>query len=254
VWQRPVAAARWLHLDRTGDCSPDYAHHHRRERLGGGLRQARRRGLQGRCSGGGGCRYLVSDAAVGRTTVVAAPPRELAELQQAVRARFPDLMLVLDGYRPRFRGSFPIVHDGRVLDRILIEIAFPGGITRPPAIWEIGGRIPRTLDRHLFIVGLLTEVTALQPERRLLRATPLLVGLMRSARPPRAHPSSRVARIRSFDVTPFTARPVTFANGDWAGFSTGVTAYTRPSWRRIWTSPSRDASSSTSARRCRAVE
>jgi hypothetical protein len=63
-----------------------------------------------------------------------------------------------------------------------------------------------------------------QPERRLLRAAALLAGLTRRARPARAHPLARVARSRSFDVTPFTAPPVTFANGDRAGFVTGVTA------------------------------
>ncbi len=77
---------------------------------------------------------------------------------------------------------------------------------------------------------------------------------LRSMRAPRADPSSRTARRRSFDVTPLTGPPVTLANGDWADLATGVTAYTRPSWRRIWTSPSREASSSTSARRWRAVE
>jgi hypothetical protein len=73
-------------------------------------------------------------------------------------------------------------------------------------------------------------------------------------RAPRADPSSGTARRRSFDVTPLTGPPVTLANGDWADLATGVTAYTRPSWRRIWTSPSREASSRTSVRRWRAVE
>jgi hypothetical protein len=77
---------------------------------------------------------------------------------------------------------------------------------------------------------------------------------LRTVRAPRDNPSSRTARRRSFDVTPLTGRPVTLARGDCADLATGVTAYTRPSWRRIWTSPSRDASSSTSARRWRAVE
>jgi hypothetical protein len=33
-------------------------------------------------------------------------------------------------------------------------------------------------------------------------------------------------------VTLLTGRPVTLANGDWADLANGVTAYTRPSWRR----------------------
>ena len=97
------------------------------------------------------------------------------------------------------------------------------------------------------------EAGFVHPARLLPRCT-RPPRVLRSVRAPRVHPSSRTARRRSFDVTPLTARPVTLANGDCADLATGVTAYTRPSWRRIWTSPSRDASSSTSARRWRAVE
>ena len=92
-----------------------------------------------------------------------------------------------------------------------------------------------------------------QPARLLPRGARLARAL-RIAPAPRAHPSSRTARRRSLDVTPLMGRPVTLANGDCADLATGVTAYTRPSCRRIWTSPSREACSSTSARRCRAVE
>jgi hypothetical protein len=51
----------------------------------------------------------------------------------------------------------------------------------------------------------------------------------RSARVPRAHPTSRTARRRSFDVTPLTGRPVMLVKGDRTDVATGVTAYTRPS-------------------------
>ena len=52
---------------------------------------------------------------------------------------------------------------------------------------------------------------------------------LRSVRSPRAAPSSRTARRRSFDVTPLKGRPVTLANGDCADLATSLTAYTRPS-------------------------
>jgi hypothetical protein len=55
------------------------------------------------------------------------------------------------------------------------------------------------------------------------------IAVLRKARLPRVHPASRAARSRSLDVTSLTAPPMTLANGDSAGFATGVTAYTRPS-------------------------
>lgn len=87
-------------------------------------------------------------------------------LERVVQEDYPDLRLVIDNGKPILRGSFPIVHDGQVLDRFLIEISFPDGIRKPPLIREIGGRIPRTVDRHVFSNGAIcTEV----PELTLLR-------------------------------------------------------------------------------------
>jgi hypothetical protein len=92
-----------------------------------------------------------------------------------VQERFPDLRLVFEGGRPSFRGTFPIVHEGRVLDRFSILIVFPDGISRPPAIAETGGRIPRTVDRHVFSNGAIcTEV----PELTLIRGKYSLVSYL----------------------------------------------------------------------------
>lgn len=73
--------------------------------------------------------------------------------------------MVVDG-RPSLRGSFPVVHESEELDRFVIQVDFPNGIAKLPAIREIGGRIPRTADRHVFVGGpICTEV----PELTLLR-------------------------------------------------------------------------------------
>lgn len=91
---------------------------------------------------------------------------DVRELESAIRERYTDLRLVIENGSPVFRGSFPVVHEGQELDRFLVEIVFPKGINHLPLIREIGGRIPRTTDRHTFSGGsICTEV----PELTLLR-------------------------------------------------------------------------------------
>jgi hypothetical protein len=141
-------------------------------------------------------------------------------------------------------GSLPAFHGASRTDSHATELRGPlAFFDQPGKFWT---RLGRLSARSAAPVGV-------HPARVLTRGTRPRRAF-RSVRAPRADPSSRTARRRSFDVTPLTGRPVTLANGDCADLATGVTAYTRPSWRRIWTSPSREASSSTSARRCRAVE
>ena len=73
--------------------------------------------------------------------------------------------MMIDG-KAALRGSFPLTQDGEVLDRFLIQVEFPDGVARLPVIREIGGRIPRTAERHVFAGGAIcTEV----PELTLLR-------------------------------------------------------------------------------------
>lgn len=93
-------------------------------------------------------------------------PANLEQLERTICEKYPDLRLVVENGKPLFRGSFPVVHDGEVLDRFLIEISFPEGITKVPVIHEIGGRIPRTLDRHMYPSG---AICAEVPELTLLR-------------------------------------------------------------------------------------
>lgn len=71
------------------------------------------------------------------------------KLESDLQQRYPDLRLIVTNGRPLFRGSFPVAHEGEEIDRFLIEISFPDGITKLPAVREIGGRIPRDSDRHV---------------------------------------------------------------------------------------------------------
>jgi hypothetical protein len=65
-----------------------------------------------------------------------------------------------------FRGRFPVINEGHEIDGYLVEIVFPEGIAKPPLIREIGGRIPQTMDRHVYSSGYLCiEV----PELTLIR-------------------------------------------------------------------------------------
>jgi len=95
-------------------------------------------------------------------------------MERAVQETYPDLRLT-PGDRPVFRGSFPVMNDGEVLDRFSIEITFPDGIAKLPRIREIGGRIPQTPDRHIYANGAIcTEV----PELTLLRGKYSLVSYL----------------------------------------------------------------------------
>jgi hypothetical protein len=93
-------------------------------------------------------------------------PDPLVQLEKDVQKEYPDLRLIIDKGKPLLRGSFPLLHGGLVLDRFLIEVSFPEGIGKLPVVREIGGRIPKTINRHVFPSGAIcTEV----PELTLLR-------------------------------------------------------------------------------------
>jgi hypothetical protein len=77
-------------------------------------------------------------------------PAMLDEIRAAIATDQPDLSLaVIDGVVTA-RGS-DAVHDGEVvLDRYQVEITLPRDYPKTsPVVEEIGGRIPRTADRHV---------------------------------------------------------------------------------------------------------
>jgi hypothetical protein len=71
-----------------------------------------------------------------------------------VEAYFPNLHFVVENDIVYVRGSFPLMFEGRVLDRYSIELQLarnhPAGL---PIVRETGGRIPRHLDRHILSNG-----------------------------------------------------------------------------------------------------
>ena len=76
------------------------------------------------------------------------PGVDLSQVDQEVQSKYPDLRLVLQDNRGYLRGTFPVVHDGRVLDRYQVEIRIPQRPSEAPELREIGGRIPHLRDRH----------------------------------------------------------------------------------------------------------
>lgn len=78
-------------------------------------------------------------------------PDLLGAIRSLLAERYPTLHLRVAARWVVIRGSFPVEHGGRELDRYLIEILFPDDYPeRVPAVFEIGGRIPRHVDYHVF--------------------------------------------------------------------------------------------------------
>jgi hypothetical protein len=74
-------------------------------------------------------------------------PQLLEQLKADLRTAYPDLHVYQEDHRILVRGSFPITHEGTVLDRYLIEIELLDDYpTSVPVVSEIGEIIPRTYD------------------------------------------------------------------------------------------------------------
>lgn len=77
-------------------------------------------------------------------------PKLLEAIRKDLEARYPDLRLLEESDTVFVRGSFPIAHEGHVLDRFQIEVEFPLDYPdRLPWVRETLGRIPHILDRHV---------------------------------------------------------------------------------------------------------
>jgi hypothetical protein len=96
-----------------------------------------------------------------------------AQVEREIRERYPDLRVTVDGDQVVLRGSFPVVHEGEVLERYLIEITLPAKFPEAePMVRELGGRIPVTENRHVYTNGALClfvpEDWFLSPDRTIL--------------------------------------------------------------------------------------
>jgi len=90
----------------------------------------------------------------------------IADLRELFAERYPELIAISEDGNVIIRGSFPIVHEGEVLDRFSIELRIPRNFPDSiPILRETSGRIPRILDRHINANG---ESCPLVPEEWLL--------------------------------------------------------------------------------------
>ncbi|MEZ5987418.1 MAG: hypothetical protein R3B94_15860 [Hyphomonas sp.] len=77
-------------------------------------------------------------------------PETKAVVAEALRRHAPRMRLVEETDALVARGPFDVGHDGQLLGRFLIEIAFdPETAEAAHRVTETAGRIPRTLDRHI---------------------------------------------------------------------------------------------------------
>lgn len=90
----------------------------------------------------------------------------MTRLQAEMERGYPDLRLTLEGHVVVFKGSFPLVHEGKTIDRFSIEIKIPPDFPDSiPLVFETAGKIPRTADWHTNEKG---ELCVLVPEEWLL--------------------------------------------------------------------------------------
>jgi hypothetical protein len=79
-----------------------------------------------------------------------ATPELLEQEKTEIHAAYPDLHVYEENDYILIRGSFPLLHDGVMLDRYLIEIELPQDYPESiPIVREVGGQIPRTIDYHI---------------------------------------------------------------------------------------------------------
>lgn len=79
---------------------------------------------------------------------------QVGELQREIAEGFPDLTVSSIDSQIHIRGSFPIVHEGKTLDRYQIDIEWSDSLTEVPILRETGGRIPWIGDRHMSFGGM----------------------------------------------------------------------------------------------------
>lgn len=85
-----------------------------------------------------------------RTTWFKANPKLFDALKQEISQSYPELLFSIRNNRVFLSGNFLIKQRLKIIDSFLIEIEFPPKYPQGlPLVFEIGGRIPRTPDRHI---------------------------------------------------------------------------------------------------------
>ena len=91
-------------------------------------------------------------------------PTLFERIKAEVESAYPNLHFYIENGVVFVRGSFPIIHENKILDRYSIEIEFPHDYPKSvPIVREVGGRIPRTADYHMSKTG---EACLFLPDER----------------------------------------------------------------------------------------
>jgi hypothetical protein len=78
-----------------------------------------------------------------------------SDMKQQVASVYPSLHFSSQGKTIFLTGSFPLLLENKVIDRYSIAIGFPAHYPGDlPFVREIGGRIPKTADRHVYSNGI----------------------------------------------------------------------------------------------------
>lgn len=81
-------------------------------------------------------------------------PTLFQSLQRELKQPFPQLHFSVRNDTVFLSGSFPLTDGDKVVDSFLIEVEFPFKFPEGiPLVYEIGGRIPRIVDRHIYPSG-----------------------------------------------------------------------------------------------------
>lgn len=76
-------------------------------------------------------------------------PDVLRDLETRLNSDLPDLGFSRRETNLFIYGTFPVIHEGRILEKYEIEILVPPDREEIPTVWETGGRIPRHEDNHI---------------------------------------------------------------------------------------------------------
>lgn len=77
-------------------------------------------------------------------------PAALDRLRALLRKCYPTLHATLGGGKVRINGTFAILGENDAADRYSISVELPDDYPHSvPSVWETGGRIERTLERHV---------------------------------------------------------------------------------------------------------
>lgn len=83
--------------------------------------------------------------------MVGSKKHSLEAILESVSPAYPGLRLIVRQDQFKLTGPFPLLNSGRIVDEYILEIEFSNQFpTTPPVVREVGNRIERIADRHIY--------------------------------------------------------------------------------------------------------